>query len=425
MYNMYENKKRRKYKMKLSIVVCLYNTDKEYFEECLKSIRNSTLKKDEYEIIVIDDGSAENYSQIIKKYDPVYVKTENRGQMAARFLGILISRGEYVAFCDADDAVTFNYYAPMIKKAQDTGADIVINDWAFKTERTRFVCGDDLTVKNDICYENEDILRFFASGRGKMHSYFVLWNKMYKKSLLLEAKKELEKTDAFVRKYTFSEDALYNFFIMKNAKKLVNTHTGYYFYRVHANQSVVTSGEAGLKREIDSMTFTFNTMYACLPENPFKEEIKANLKEWSETMARKHYSYARANRLEHMYEYIKEKYGTAKLRLSLASDSYAYIGTELLGDNFSDIERELYKFYCADDVNLIYNKKDPYVKASVNYLIDNENKKINKNSNKLIVVPKRQIKASYKFVYNKLIYKIGLKLFKKGSRARIFLKNKI
>ncbi|MBQ8545501.1 MAG: glycosyltransferase family 2 protein [Clostridia bacterium] len=411
--------------MKLSIVMCLYNTNKDFFEQALKSIRNSTLKKDEYEIVVIDDGSNENYSEIIKKYDPVYVKTENRGQMAARFLGILISKGEYVAFCDADDYVTFNYHAPMIKKAQESGADIVINDWAFLTERTRFVCGDDLTIKNDICYENNNILRFFASGKGKMHSYFVLWNKMYKKSLLLEAKKELEKTDAFAKKYTFSEDALYNFFTMKNAKKLVNTHTGYYFYRVHTNQSVVTVGEAGLKNEIDSMTFTFNTMYANLPENSFKDEIKANLKEWSEMMARKHYSYAKANKLEHMYDYIKEKYDTTKLQLSLASDSYAYIGTELLGDNFDDIERELYKFYRTDDVNLIYNEKDQYVGKSINYLINNEGKKINKSSSKLIIVPKRQNKLSHKFVYNKLIYKIGLKIFKKGSKARIFLKNKL
>ena len=411
--------------MKLSIVICLYNTNKEYFEACLKSIRNSTLKKNEYEIVVVDDGSTEKYDEIIKKYDPVYVKTENRGQMAARFLGILISKGEYVAFCDADDFVTFNYHKPMLEKAENENADIVINDWAFKTDKTKFVCGDDLTIKNDISYENEEILRFFASGKGKMHSYFVLWNKMYKKSLLLKAKAEIEKTDAFSKKYTFSEDSLYNFFIMKNAQKLVNTHTGYYFYRVHSNQSVLTQGEAGLKKEVDSMTFTLNTMRANLPLGPYREEVENGINEWAELMARKHYSFAKGNDLSHMYDYIKEKYGLDKLTIAKASDSHAYVITELLGDNFLDIERELYKFYISSDVNLIYDKNDKYVKKSVDYIIKNEGKMPNPSSNKIVIVPKRKIKLSHKLVYNKLVYKTGLLLFKKGSRARTFLKSKI
>ena len=238
--------------MKLSIIVCIHNTNEEYFELCLKSIRQNTLKNDEYEILVIDDGSTKDYSEIIKKYDPVYVKTENRGLLAARLFGIMIAKGEYVAFCDADDSVSFNYYRPMLKKAEECGADIVINDWAFDTEATKYACGDDITVKEDISLEGDDILKFFASGKGRLHSYFVQWNKIFKKSLLKKAKLELEKTEAVSnKKFTFSEDAVSNFFVFKNAKKLVNTHTGYYFYRVHDMQTVSTKGREGLKNEID------------------------------------------------------------------------------------------------------------------------------------------------------------------------------
>ena len=38
--------------MKLSLIVCLYNTPKAYFDECLSSIKNSTLKKEDYEILI-------------------------------------------------------------------------------------------------------------------------------------------------------------------------------------------------------------------------------------------------------------------------------------------------------------------------------------------------------------------------------------
>ena len=118
--------------MKLSVIICVYNTEKQYFEECLKSVRNSTLK--DYEILVIDDGSTIDYTDVIKKYEPRYVKTENRGLFASRLFAISIAKGDYVTFVDSDDTVTFNYHQPMLNAAINLNCDVVINDWAFHTE---------------------------------------------------------------------------------------------------------------------------------------------------------------------------------------------------------------------------------------------------------------------------------------------------
>ena len=103
--------------MKTSIIVCLYNTENKKFEKCMNSICTSTLT--DYEVLVIDDGSTEDYTEIIEKYNPVYVKTQNRGLLAARLYGIALARGEYIAFVDSDDAVTFNYHAPMVEEAEN------------------------------------------------------------------------------------------------------------------------------------------------------------------------------------------------------------------------------------------------------------------------------------------------------------------
>ncbi|MBR2944832.1 MAG: glycosyltransferase family 2 protein [Clostridia bacterium] len=413
--------------MKLSIVVCVYNTKREYFDACLKSIRESTLKKEDYELLVVDDGSSEDYSEIIEKYDPVYVKTDNRGLLSARLYAIMIAKGEYIAFCDADDTVSFNYYAPMIKKAEQTGADIVMNDWAFDTQATKYACDGDITVRDNIEFEGEDILSFFASGEGRAHSYFVQWNKIFKKSLLLKAKAEIEKTDAVSNKpFTFSEDALSNFFVSKNAKKLVNIHTGYYFYRIHDEQSVATKSKERLKNEIDQMALTFEIMLANLPATEYGEKIKAGLLSWRALMARKHYSYAKMQSHPDMIEYVREKYKQEKLELSKVKDSTVYIGTRLLGDNFMDIDRELYRLYKSNEaVNLIYNKKDKYVSDFVDYLISHEGKRIDRGAKKLIIVPKRKIKAKHKVIHNKFIYLCGLYMFKKGSKMRAFLKSKM
>lgn len=417
------NKNEKERKMKLSVIVCLYNTKKEYLDKCLRSIRESTLKNDEYELLVIDDGSSESYDEIIKKYNPVYVKTPNRGLLSARLYGIMIAKGEYIAFCDSDDSVSFNYYKPMLIKAEKTGADIVINDWAFDTSSTKYACGDDPTIKNDLYLENDEILNLFASGEGRAHSLFVQWNKLFKKSLLLKAKKELEKTDVVSNKpFTFSEDVISNYFAFKNAKKLVNIHTGYYFYHIHDEQSVSTNSKASLIKEIDSMSLTFDTILADVSNDTVKDSIL----KWRSLMARKHYSYAKAQGHEELFDYIKEKYNQEKLELAYVKDSTLYIGNILLGDNFNDIDRELYRAYKAEgSINVIYNKKDAYTSKAIDYLVENEGLKINSSSNKLIVVPKRKIKAKHKLVHNKLVYLIGLRLFKKGSKSRAFLKSKM
>ena len=413
--------------MKLSIIVCIHNTNEEYFDLCLKSIRENTLKNDEYEILVIDDGSTKKYDEIIKRHDPVYVKTENRGLLASRLYGIEIAKGDYIAFCDADDTVSFNYYKPMLEKAEKTGADIVINDWAFDTEATKYACGDDITVKEDLLYEGEDVLRFFASGKGRLHSYFVQWNKLFKKSLLKKAKAELEKTDAVSNKpFVFSEDALSNFFVFKNAKKLVNTHTGYYFYRVHGMQSVSTRGKEGLAREIEQMALSLDIMLANVPKNQYSAEIYEGIREWQALMARKHYSFAKNQGYEDLYTYIKEKYNQNELGVSRVKDSTAYIGTLLLGDNFLDIDRELRRIYKSNEpINVIYNSRDDYVVRTINYLTENEGKVIDKSAKGIVIVPKRKIKAKHKITHAKPIYLLGLYVFKKGSKMRAYLKSKM
>ncbi|MBO5440296.1 MAG: glycosyltransferase [Clostridia bacterium] len=408
--------------MKLSVIVCVYNTEKKYFEECLKSIRNSTLK--DYEILVIDDGSTVDYSDLVSKYEPRYVKTENRGLFASRMYAITIAKGDYVAFVDSDDTVSFNYHLPMLDKAEVLDLDVVINDWAFHTERTRYFCVNDPLICEDVSVKGDDVLMEFVRHEGRAHSYFVHWNKVTKRSVLLKAKEQLESTDIIMHRHTYSEDALINFFVFKNAKKVSNIHTGYYFYRVHDDQSVNASNKDKLICQIDDMSRTFDIMLVNIGKHMYASEIKYGIIKWRELMSRTHYTYAKTNKHTDLYQYIKDKYHVEKLQASTKRDGELYAKNQLLGDNFLDIDKALRKIYFTNsNVTVIYDKSDLYVSRTMKY-IERIKHDITDTERKTLMVPKKIISAKNKFLHNHFVYSMGMLLFKKGSKMRAFLKSK-
>ena len=95
------------YKYKLSIIIPMYNAEK-YIGICLDSILDSNLLKEEYEIVIVNDGSQDKSPEIAQDYaarysNVTYLTQENQGQSTARNYGIKTCQGEYVWCVDADD----------------------------------------------------------------------------------------------------------------------------------------------------------------------------------------------------------------------------------------------------------------------------------------------------------------------------------
>jgi glycosyltransferase involved in cell wall biosynthesis len=115
----------------VSVVIPAYNA-RDTIEEAIVSVERQTYGKDQFEIIVVDDGSTDGTGEWVKNHYP-QVRLEmlsNRGPSGARNHGIALARGEFVAFLDADDAWQENkieYQIRMLGENSETG--LVASDW--------------------------------------------------------------------------------------------------------------------------------------------------------------------------------------------------------------------------------------------------------------------------------------------------------
>jgi glycosyltransferase involved in cell wall biosynthesis len=86
----------------VSVIVPTYNYA-EFIGEAIKSVLDQTIQ--DFEILVIDDGSTDNTKEVVLSFgDKVrYFYQSQQGPAKARNKGIVESKGEYIAFLDADD----------------------------------------------------------------------------------------------------------------------------------------------------------------------------------------------------------------------------------------------------------------------------------------------------------------------------------
>lgn len=129
--------------IKISLIIPVYNVEK-YLEKCLNSCIMQDISHDDYEIIVVNDGSQDNSLNIsnrfVGKFQNLKIFTQNNhGLSAARNKGLSLAKGEYVWFIDSDDWIQDNCLSKIISKCFNEKLDAlsissanIINGKAFK-----------------------------------------------------------------------------------------------------------------------------------------------------------------------------------------------------------------------------------------------------------------------------------------------------
>lgn len=87
----------------ISIVIPVLNGESQ-IRDCITSVINQDFQKDQYEIIVVDNGSKDNTINILTEYNEniIILHESRKGSYLARNTGINVSKGKIVAFIDSD-----------------------------------------------------------------------------------------------------------------------------------------------------------------------------------------------------------------------------------------------------------------------------------------------------------------------------------
>jgi len=160
--------------MFLSIVIPCYNVGK-YLQRTLDSIK-SQLRKLEYEIIIVDDGSIDNTLEVAEKglagvANFKIITKENGGVSSARNVGLRYAIGEYLLFLDGDDVVLPDLFSNLCVSLEEF--DVI--SWGFIEEVAKDKKRCHL-IKN---YQSEQVLSSFLYGINKLWIGSILFRRNF------------------------------------------------------------------------------------------------------------------------------------------------------------------------------------------------------------------------------------------------------
>jgi len=143
----------------ISVVIPIYNGET-FVKKCLDVLLAQN-NIENFEIIIVDDGSTDNSVEIIKSYNlnnlKIFSLPLNSGPSAARNLGLKNSVGEYVYFFDVDDSIDVNTLSILHKTAKTHDCDYVFCDFKkfedFKNQRNGVY-----NYTNDTLFKNKEII---------------------------------------------------------------------------------------------------------------------------------------------------------------------------------------------------------------------------------------------------------------------------
>lgn len=177
----------------ISIIMPAYNAER-YIEESIQSVLQQSYS--DWELILIDDCSTDQTSQIISNYANQYSNIhvhrnpENLGVAESRNLGVSLAAGEWIAFLDSDDCWHPDKLRLQMELADSTHARFLFTGSAFMDENSqpldyylpapKTIQYHELLKQNvvscsSVMMQKELIIQYPMKHASAMHEDFAVW----------------------------------------------------------------------------------------------------------------------------------------------------------------------------------------------------------------------------------------------------------
>lgn len=223
----------------VSILIPVYEVEG-YIERCARSIFEQTYKNIEY--IFVDDGSPDRSMEVLERVMEDYPERakhtriirfpENKGLATVRNTLVDNCQTDWLVHQDSDDWMDKDFVESLVKKQQETGADIVCSDfiWHYPDREERFI------------YIESDDKKDYVKASISDSNYDSCWGKLIRTSIYNDNNiriaadcKKAEDKRAVVQLFYFAD-------------KIVTTHVACHYFLSRINRiSTVTKDNVAIK----------------------------------------------------------------------------------------------------------------------------------------------------------------------------------
>lgn len=217
----------------ISVIVPSYNVE-QYIERCLNSILEQDF--DDFEIIIVDDGStdktgeiADNYAKKFRKVRVIHKKNEGLG--FARNTGIEKASKDYIIFIDSDDYIEKNMLSNLYKTIVKNAADVCYSDF-FRDYGDKIIKNNHLLGFGGVYYGKSifsKIIPWMIGGSPEDKYDDILgwgvWKALYSKRLI-----KTNNIKFHSEKEMISEDIIFQLDFLRYTKRVVILEDSYYHY---------------------------------------------------------------------------------------------------------------------------------------------------------------------------------------------------
>lgn len=248
-------------RMKLSVVIPVYNVEK-YLRQCVESVQNQGLSLDEYEIVLVNDGSTDSSLAVCeelvsKNRNIVVFSQQNKGQSTARNLGYNISKGKYIYYVDSDDCLSSNFFRFLLEKMESENLDFVGFQYEINSSRDNI---------------DEDAKNFEVLHRGSGFEILADYNFNNGPCWYITSR-DLQ-NDLYFEENRFCEDGIFTAQLLQKVKKGIVYKNRLYHYLPNIESTVNTKNITKQRKLMEDM------FYASTAFNKILDKVPNDLKHY-------------------------------------------------------------------------------------------------------------------------------------------------